>query len=107
MVERSNDVGMGSAMIVICMLFGGPTRYIHVRSKVVIFEDHPRIGPVLVGKGGDPLVNQPLDTSPFWPAYEAWAIGGKVTETVNDKTWCKYETHSMMVRRKNRQEPKA
>lgn len=58
---------------------GGPDRkIIDAQGKTWIFEDHPRIGPiVLKTEGGDPDPRQPGERSPFWKAWNAWKDQGK------------------------------
>jgi hypothetical protein len=45
-------------------------------------------GPIVVGKRGQDLKNQPGERHPFWTAYGAWCKGGK---RVRDGNVCVYE----------------
>ncbi|MEN6585743.1 MAG: hypothetical protein ABFE02_06800, partial [Sulfuricella sp.] len=66
---------------VIHIMRGGPDiSIIDGRSRKWRFEDHPYCGPVVIGKNGDPLENQPPESSPFWEAVNCWYRQGKVTE---------------------------
>ena len=54
-----------------------PRGYLCVAPRVVeierwLVEVHPHCGPILVGKRGDPLKNQPGPRSRFWDAFERW-----------------------------------
>lgn len=66
---------------------GGPVRIIAVGTKKWHFEDHPRCGPVVVDRRGDPI-EQPSGASPFWEAVSLWYAQGKRTQEVSDGTWC-------------------
>jgi hypothetical protein len=83
--------------------WGGPDRYLSA-GKIWRFEDHPYCGPVVLNNKGDPLDNQPKQTSPFWAHVGAWYQQGKQTKEVGGKTWCVYETQLQEARRINRQE---
>ena len=37
-----------------------------------LFENHPRFGPIVLRKDGNPKARQPGSRSKFWPAWEAW-----------------------------------
>lgn len=52
-----------------------PRGFVCVAPRVVeierwLVEVHPYCGPILVGKRGDPLKNQPGPRSRFWDAFE-------------------------------------
>lgn len=86
-------------MGLIHILWAGPELYLNVAGKSYRFEDHPYCGPVVLGRNGDPLGNQPPETSPFWTHVNCWYQQGKKTNTVGDKTWCVYETQMQEARR--------
>lgn len=87
-------------MKVICILEGGPDRWMLIGSKSIRFEDHPYCGPiVLSNKTGDPLENQPGQLDLFWLHYEAWVANSKKVKTVLGKSWCDYETSMQNWRR--------
>ena len=76
---------------VIHIMLGGPgISIIDGRSRKWRFEDHPYCGPVVIGKNGDPLENQPPESSPFWEAVNCWYRQGKVTEQVCGETFAKW-----------------
>ena len=76
---------------VIHIMRGGPDiSIIDGRSRKWRFEDHPYCGPVVIGKSGDPLENQPPESSPFWEAVNCWYRQGKVTEQVCGETFAKW-----------------
>ena len=57
---------------------GGPDRRIvDATGKAWTFEDHPRLGPVVLNKRGDVAKQQPGSRSAFWPAWQAWKEQGK------------------------------
>jgi uncharacterized protein RhaS with RHS repeats len=37
------------------------------------FEDHPRLGPIILRKDGNPMARQPGDHSTFWAALQGWS----------------------------------
>ena len=76
--------------MLIHIAYGGPDRYLSVGCKQYRFEDHPYCGPVVIGKNGDPLENQPPESSPFWEAVNCWYRQGKVTEQVCGETFAKW-----------------
>lgn len=60
-------------MDVIHISMGGPDRKIRDHDgKEFMFEDHPRFGPILLNKRGDPVRNQPGEKSSFWSVYGWW-----------------------------------
>lgn len=81
----------------ICILMGGPDRTIlDARGRKWTFEDHPQCGPVVIGKRGDPLENQPPESSPFWEAVNNWYSQGKRTrKPVAGETWCVWDRPTM------------
>lgn len=88
---------------VIHISFGGPGLNLHA-DRPYRFEDHPYCGPIIVNAKGDPLTDQPVESSPFWHHYDAWSAQGKRTKKVGSATWCVYETRMQMARRLGRQE---
>jgi hypothetical protein len=61
--------------------WGGPDRQItDATGKVWSFEDHPRCGPIVLNKRGDPDDKQPGQRSPFWHAWGCWNDQGKRLE---------------------------
>jgi uncharacterized protein YifE (UPF0438 family) len=78
----------------------GPDYWIAVGDKVMRFEDHRHLGPIVLGnKSGDPLENQPDTTNKFWLHYDAWCRGGKKAKTLEGKVWCDYQTELQAWRR--------
>lgn len=72
--------------------WGGPTLMIYAGSKAVMFEDHPRFGPILLDKRTEnPTDKQWGEKDPFWRAYELWVSQGKRTHPVGKLVWCDYE----------------
>jgi hypothetical protein len=72
----------------VCIMVGGPDRVIvDARGRRWRFEDHPRFGPVIVDRKGDPKSAQPGERSPFWDAYEAWRAGGKRVDDAGLCAW--------------------
>lgn len=58
--------------------YGGPDRRIvDAAGKAWTFEDHPRLGPVVLNSNGQEMANQPRERSAFWPAWQAWKDQGK------------------------------
>ena len=87
-------------MKIIHISFGGPEYWISVGDKVMRFEDHHYLGPiVLSNKTGDPMDNQPSERDKFWMHYAAWNNSGKKTKTLNGKVWCDYQTELQQWRR--------
>lgn len=88
-------------METVCILVGGPDRVIVDRlNKRWIFEDHPYCGPVVIGKNGDPLENQPPESSPFWEAVQCWYDQGKRThQPVPKEMWCVWDKPTMQKMR--------
>ena len=84
-------------MITIFVLMGGPDRVIlDARGRRWLFEDHPHCGPVVIGKKGDPLENQPPENSPFWEAVDHWYSQGKrIKEPIAGKAWCVWDRPTM------------
>lgn len=57
---------------------GGPDRKIIDRDgRRWLFEDHPRLGPIVLNGRGDEERVQPGSRSAFWPAWTAWKDQGK------------------------------
>ena len=66
-------------MKVIHISFGGPDRKIRdATGRVWKFEMHPRFGPIVLDRRGDPVDKQPGERSPFWTAVDLWAKQGGV-----------------------------
>ena len=88
-------------METVCILVGGPDRVIVDRlNKKWLFEDHPYCGPVVIGKNGDPLANQPPESSPFWEAVQCWYDQGKRTRPpLLKETWCIWDKPTMQKMR--------
>jgi len=84
-------------METICILMGGPDRMlIDGTGKKWLFEDHPYCGPVVLGKNGNPLENQPPESSSFWVAVQHWYDQGKRTHPpLCGKTWCIWDKPTM------------
>ena len=60
---------------------GGPDRVLVDGVGIVWrFEDHPRCGPIMLNRRGDPKPTQPSESSLFWDAWKAWADQGKRLE---------------------------
>lgn len=79
-------------MNVIHISYGGPDRVLYIKGKKFLFEDHPYCGPIVLGKNGDPLTNQPPESSPFWDAVSYWYQQGKqIKEAKPDAPWCVWE----------------
>ena len=75
---------------------GGPDVHIvDARGRKWKFEDHPHFGPFVLGKNGDPLENQPPESSPFWEAVNFWYQQGKATENVCGETFAKWVKPTM------------
>lgn len=81
--------------------FGGP-EYRLSADKPYRFEDHPYCGPIVVGATGDPLENQPKESSIFWQHVNAWYQQGKKFKEVCGERWCVYETQMQEARRLGR-----
>lgn len=65
-------------MRVIHISTGGPDRKIKDQDgKVIVFEDHPRFGPAVLNKQGDPADKQPGVRASFWRVYVWWSEQGK------------------------------
>jgi hypothetical protein len=86
---------------IIHISFGGPERWISVE-KPYRFEDHHYCGPIVLGKNGDPLENQPPERHRFWLAVNAWYRQGKRTVEAGGKVWCVYETEMAAKRKAGR-----
>lgn len=84
-------------MQIVCLLYGGPARKIFDRmNRVWQFEDHPQCGPSVVDRHGDPLTNQPPESSPFWEAVNLWYAQGKRTKPpVGKDVWCVWDRPTM------------
>ena len=82
-------------MKIIHISFGGPEYWISVGDKVMRFEDHHYCGPSVLGRDGDPLANQPPESSPFWEAVNCWYQQGKVTETICGRVFAKWVKPTM------------
>lgn len=68
--------------------WGGPDRTItDAAGKRWKFEDHPRFGPIVLSRSGDPASVQPGSRSAFWPAWTAWRDGGKKTDAAGVCEW--------------------
>ena len=73
------------------MSVAGPDIFIIDRkSKRWRFEDHHHCGPCVIGKNGDPLENQPPESSPFWEAVNCWYQQGKQVEQIGKETFAKW-----------------
>ena len=60
------------------MSIGGPDRFIvDARGKKWTFEDHPRLGPVVLKRAGGAEAVQPGEGSAFWLAEAMWRQQGK------------------------------
>lgn len=71
---------------------GGPDRILYINGKKFLFEDHPYCGPIVLGRDGGPLQNQPPESSPFWEAVSYWYQQGKrTTEVASSPPWCIWE----------------
>ena len=80
--------------------YGGHDRVIYIKGKKFLFEDHPHCGPIVLDKNGDPLKNQPPESSPFWEAVSYWYQQGKKTKEVESSApWCIWEKPSMQKMR--------
>lgn len=76
--------------MVIHISYAGPDIFIIDRhGKKWKFEDHRYCGPSVLGRNGDPLANQPPESSPFWEAVDCWYQQGKVTETISGRVFAK------------------
>ena len=68
--------------------WGGLDRLItDAAGKVWKFEDHPRFGPIILNRRGDPAASQPGSRSPFWSAWTAWRDGGKKVDAAGVCEW--------------------
>ena len=76
--------------------YAGPDIFIIDRhGKKWKFEDHHYCGPSVLGRNGDPLANQPPESSPFWEAVDCWYQQGKVTETISGRVFAKWVKPTM------------
>jgi hypothetical protein len=65
-------------MRLIHISWGGQDRRITDEAgKSWLFEDHPRFGPIVLNRRGEPASTQPGSRSPFWTAWQWWNQGGK------------------------------
>ena len=55
----------------------GPTRIIHAAGKDYLFEFHDYLGPMMLGKLGEPVQSFPPKRSPFWDALHWWLQQGR------------------------------
>ena len=87
-------------MKVIHISYGGPDRILYLNGKKFLFEDHQYCGPIVLGKDGDPLKNQPPESSPFWEAVSYWYQQGKrIKELAGHTPWCVWEKPTMQKMR--------
>ena len=64
-------------MKIIHISYGGQDRKIRdATGKAWKFEMHPRFGPAVLDRHGEPADNQPGPRSPFWSAVTLWAKQG-------------------------------
>lgn len=83
-------------MNLIHISYAGPERIIMVGAKKFLFEDHCYCGPVVIGKDGDPLKDQPPESSPFWEAVSLWYQQGKRIKEISGETpWCIWDKPRM------------
>ncbi len=62
------------------LLLGGPTRTIQVDGVRYNFEMHPRLGPCLLGKDGEPVSVRHPKQKRFLYAASLWAVQGQRIE---------------------------
>lgn len=67
---------------------GGPDRKIRDQAgKGFTFEDHPRFGPFVLNKRGDPKPKQPGQRASFWRVYAWWCEQGKTIDADGFCVW--------------------
>lgn len=62
---------------VIHVCTGGPLRRIRVGKKVVLFQFHDYLGPVVLTSKWEEKEPQPGEGDPFWDAFQSWFDTGK------------------------------
>lgn len=62
---------------------------IEIGGKKFTFEDSDRFGPLLLGKRGEPLADQPGERNKFWKAYTPWRNQGR--RLAEDGKTCIYD----------------
>jgi len=93
-MTESKDLAAGVAIAgefkVIHVMHGGSdVSIIDRHARKWRFEDHPYCGPIVIGKNGSPLENQPPESSPFWEAVNCWYQQGKATEQICGESFAK------------------
>ena len=71
-------------------LAGGPSRTIvDERGVSHHFEDHPRLGPVILNNAGDPKAKEPGPRASFWRVHAWWLEQGKKVDSNGACVWAK------------------
>lgn len=70
------------------MCMGGPDRKIRDQhGKEYTFEDHRQFGPLVLGKNGEVLDDQPGERASFWRAHRWWIEQGENVDVDGFCVW--------------------